>query len=66
MAQRLPNACNQLSPTLQRVVQRFPSKFPPMCLVAPLLAFVDYLADDHRADPAVLHCGRLVPATTTI
>ena len=24
MAQRLPNACNQLSPTLQRVVQRFP------------------------------------------
>ena len=25
MAQRLPNACNQLSPALQRVVQRFPS-----------------------------------------
>ena len=24
MAQRLPNACNQLSPALQRVVQRFP------------------------------------------
>ena len=30
MAQRLPNACNQLSPTLQRVVQRFPSNYYPI------------------------------------